>query len=123
METDAVYLILEAVRSSVYGLIVSPVHFAEMRAPSHAEETSQVLSFLRVHGREADWDEGVIRERAEELHRGGFGPGDAAHLAFAERSADVFITCDDILIRRGKRLGIRIPIVGPVEFALKEGLG
>ena len=43
-------------------------------------------------------DVSVIRARADYLHQLGFGIADAAHVAYAEVLADVFISCDDKLL-------------------------
>ncbi|VAX31569.1 hypothetical protein MNBD_NITROSPIRAE03-72 [hydrothermal vent metagenome] len=47
---------------------------------------------------------------------------DAAHLAFAEATADVFITCDDKLLKKAKRNNIKIQSVSPLEFCAMEDL-
>jgi hypothetical protein len=45
---------------------------------------------------------------------------DAAHVASAEEGrCDRFLTCDDRLIRKARRLGIKLSILNPIEY-LKE---
>ncbi len=52
-----------------------------------------------------------------------FGIADAAHVAFAEASADYFITCDDKLLKKiSKFEGINMKAVNPVNFCVKENL-
>ena len=122
LETDAVYLILDHVRRQKYELIVSPAHGVEVGATTHRQEDEQLMAFLEACGKHPRWDIGRARERAEELYRLKFGPADAAHVAFAEQSAEVFITCDDMLLRKCRRAKVEIPTMGPLEFALKENL-
>jgi predicted nucleic acid-binding protein len=46
-----------------------------------------------------------IQQRAKEFERAGIDPLDALHIACAERGgADVFLTVDDVLLRRSRRL-------------------
>jgi predicted nucleic acid-binding protein len=50
------------------------------------------------------------------------GVADAAHLAFTEDSADFFISCDDKLIKKCKKLDINLTVMNPVQFTVKEDL-
>jgi predicted nucleic acid-binding protein len=64
-----------------------------------------------------------IKKRTENLHSLNFGIVDAAHIAFAETSADYFITCDDKLLKKVRKLkGINMETVNPVNFCTKENL-
>jgi len=57
--------------------------------------------------------------RAEQLEKLGFGAFDALHLACAEHgAADVFLTTDDSLLRRARRLSnvLRIRVGNPVSW-------
>jgi len=122
LEADAIYLILEHVREAVYTLIVSPAHFAEIAATTHEQEGAQLLAFLDAYGNRPSWDLAKARERAEELYRLKFGPADAAHVAFAEQAAAVFVTCDDALLKKSRRAKIKAVAMGPIEFSISEGL-
>jgi len=59
-----------------------------------------------------------IEGRARELHRLGFKPLDALHLASAEAGhADFLCTCDDRFLRRGQASeGLGTKVVSPVEL-------
>jgi len=46
LETNAYYLILQALQDARYVMIVSPVHFAEAEAISDVEERQEVLAVL-----------------------------------------------------------------------------
>ena len=60
----------------------------------------------------------LVEERAGELHRLGFKPLDALHLASAEAGqADFLSTCDDRFLRRARASqGLRTRVVSPVEL-------
>ena len=122
LETDAYYMILAHVRAGAYALLVSPVHFVEVAVNGNASERRKVEHLLREVGIPVTCSRSAARQRAEELVGTGFGIADAAHVAYAEGSADAFITCDGRLKKRCQRIGIRIPVCTPVEFAVMEGL-
>jgi predicted nucleic acid-binding protein len=62
-------------------------------------------------------------KRTENLYSLNSGIADAAHIAFAETSADYFITCDDKLLKKVHKLkGINMEVVNPVNFCTKENL-
>ena len=100
IETDAYYLILQALQDAKYAMVVSPAHLEEGRAISDAEEQREVFALLEKFGTAAECDIAATRARAEYLRSRKFGIADAAHVAFAEAAADVFITCDDRLVRQ-----------------------
>lgn len=65
----------------------------------------------------------VIRSRAEYLYQSGVGIADAAHVAYAEVLADVFITCDDKLLKKcQKETSLKITAMNPLQFVLSEEL-
>jgi predicted nucleic acid-binding protein len=58
-----------------------------------------------------------IMARAQGLREEGFGEGDALHLAAAEHAGvDYFVTCDDRLLRRARRIGFPVRVVSPPEL-------
>ncbi len=59
-----------------------------------------------------------VEARARELHRLGFNPLDALHLAFAEAGqADFLCTCDDRFLKRARRVkGLKTKVVSPIEL-------
>ena len=56
------------------------------------------------------------------LSAAGFGVADAAHVAFAEQTANFFITCDDKLLKQCKKSELHILACSPVEFVSQEEL-
>ena len=60
---------------------------------------------------------GQVSARAHTLIEAGFGTLDAAHVAYAEAAAcDCFLTCDDRLIRRARRVQLAVRVQNPVEY-------
>jgi predicted nucleic acid-binding protein len=68
-------------------------------------------------------EEGDIA-RGEVLEQAGFADFDALHLACAERAeVDVFLTTDDRLLRRAKRLAaqLRVRVENPATWVREGG--
>ena len=122
LETNAYYLILQALQDARYVLVVSPVHFEEANAISDAEERHEIVMILERLGTTAACDMAATRARAEDLQTRKFGIADAAHVAFAEAAADFFISCDERLVRMCRREKVTVAAMSPVEFTLAEGL-
>ncbi len=64
-----------------------------------------------------------LGNRAEEIERMGFMAMDALHIACAETAkSDFFITCDDLLLRKGKTIKgkLKVTIMSLMEFVSKE---
>jgi len=123
LETNAVFLILEAVRRGRYILAASPVHYQEIGATEDPQERADIEEILGAFGGEAKLqDPAAGRRTAQELCEQGFGVADAAHFVFAGASADCLVSCDDRFVKRAKRLYPDFPVMGPVEFCEKEGL-
>ena len=122
LETNAYYLILQAIQDGKYEMGVSPVHLEEVNAISDAQERQEVLTVLEKLGAKAECDVGETRARAEDLRAKKFGIADAAHVAFAEATADFFITCDDRLLKKCKKEKIKVTALNPVGFVSAEDL-
>lgn len=122
LETDAYYLILNAVQSGRYRMIVSPAHIAEIRGIPNSRERLELLALLKNVGQTPSWDLADLRRRAEELFARSFGAADAAHVAFAEASADFFVSCDDKLVKKCNRKRVGVPALNPAEFCMRKDL-
>jgi len=64
----------------------------------------------------------TIKERSRELHKMGFKPFDAVHIASAEHGhADILLTTDDALLAKAARhrKKIHVLIVNPLQWALE----
>ena len=123
LETDAYYLILKSIQDRTFDIIVSPVHFKEIAAIEDIYERIELTVLLNRYGKKPSFQLNEIKRRTEDLHSLNFGIADAAHVAFAETSADYFITCDDKLLKKVSKLeGINMEAVNPVNFCTKENL-
>jgi predicted nucleic acid-binding protein len=122
LETDAVYLILKHIEQSNYCAVLSPVHFEEINAIREIEERLKLNTLLERLKTPFEFNNQLARERAEILYTLGFGVADAAHIAFAEQIANIFITCDDRLLKRCQRPTLGISAMNPVEFVIQEDL-
>jgi hypothetical protein len=72
IETDAYYLILQALQETKYTMVVSPVHIEEANAISDTEERREILAVLETLGTAAKCDVAAARARAEFLHSRNF---------------------------------------------------
>ena len=122
LETDAYYLILQAIKNDDYTMIISNTHFEEVNAIEDIQERYELLVLLNKYGVHGTCDFARTRTRAEEFYGKNFGVADAAHLAFAEATADVFISCDDKLLKKSRKVGIHLLTMNPIEFTMQEEL-
>ncbi len=122
LETDAYYLILEAIKGHDYEMMVSKVHFEEVNAIGDVHERYEIVILLKKYGVECACDVVKARARAEALHTRSFGVADAAHLAYAEVLADVFLTCDDKLLKKCRKTELNVLAMNPMEFCTQEEL-
>ena len=122
LETDAVQLIVSHVRAGNLALIVSPAHDVEIAAIDNLAEREHWQLMLRQVGTRVPFDLSQARQRAEVLVRQGLGVADAVHLAFAEQAEADFVTCDDRLLRRCRRIQPGVWSGTPITFCDKENL-
>lgn len=122
LETEAVNLILSNIRKGRYKLLYSPVHLKEIEAITDPFERIELLTLLSNLGELITIKYAETRERAEELVDINFGVADAAHVAFAERAAASFLSCDDRLIAKCKKHSINTWCGNPVAYCEEEGL-
>jgi len=109
-------------RISSHTLIVSPVHDVEIAAIKEVAEREHLQLLLREIGTCISFDLPQARQRAEQLVQQGLGPADAAHLALAEQTGSDFVTCDDRLLRRCRRIRPSVWCGLPITFCEKEDL-
>jgi predicted nucleic acid-binding protein len=121
-EAEAVARIFEKVENGSIQLVVSPAHrFENDRNPREDRRLATAL-WLQKADRSVDATPD-IDERARLLTSLGFGPLDALHLAFAEKSeAQWFVTTDDRLLRRAidRRDQMQVEVVRPDQLPLDE---
>ena len=123
LETDAYYLILKSIEDRTFEIIVSPVHFKEIGAIEDIYERTELTVLLNKYGKKPSFQLKKIKKRTEDLYSLNLGIADAVHVAFAETSVDYFITCDDKLLKKVRKLkSINMEAVNPVNFCTKENL-
>jgi len=122
LETFAVLMILKAVEAGRYQMLYSPVHNLEISAISTDHERVDLLLLLKGMALECEVDKRTARVRAEELVGKGFGIADAAHLAFSEAAQADFISCDDNLLKKCKKIKLQVWTGNPIAFCDKEDL-
>lgn len=81
----------------------------------------EVGVLIGMAGEIVRWEARISR-RATEFEAAGLRGRDALHLAAAERAgADYFVTCDDKLLRRARRIRARVKVLPPLEL-LEKGV-
>jgi hypothetical protein len=120
-EARAVEGLLEKVESGDLYLVSSFVVEAEhsrLGEVTRRERVGDRISLAQEYVGTDPW----ITARAHGLWEDGFGEGDALHLAAAEHAGvDYFVTCDDRLLRRARRMRFPVRVVSPPEL-LEEGI-
>lgn len=125
LETEAVNLILSKVKEGKYTMLVSPVHIKEIEAIPTGFERIELLELLKKFGETIHLNTQKARQAAEDFIKKGFGPADAAHIAFADQAEAFFISCDDKLIKKcfkHRKDKISTWCGTPTAFCDKEGL-
>jgi len=122
LETEAVHLILEYVRTAKINMAISPAHYEEIKATSDNIERIEIFGLFKNYGEMIKSNIAEIKKRAEHLHVSGFGVADAAHIAYAEAVSADFVTCDDRLLKKCSKAGLKIWCGNPLQYCLKENL-
>jgi predicted nucleic acid-binding protein len=116
-----VLLILERCERGEWDLVVSEAIFWEIAQMLDPARKEKVLALVTIASEEIKVTAQVI-ERAKELAQMNFKPYDALHIACAEvGSASIFLTTDDRLLRKAKRLRklLRIRVENPVRWLME----
>ncbi|MCK5524387.1 MAG: hypothetical protein KAI83_14745 [Thiomargarita sp.] len=122
LETDAFYLITQHIKEGGYQAVISPVHFKEASAIPLLKKRLEIQTLLNQVDTKTTYDAKKAHQRADELHALKFGVADAAHVAYAEQMADIFITCDDKLLKKCKKKPLSVMAMNPIEFLVSENL-
>lgn len=115
-ETEAVRRLLIKVSVGEVDLVSSFVVETEHTLSpfdTRREEVGRLIDLARERVR----PNSDLMRRARDLEKAGLKGRDALHLAVAEHAAvDYFVTCDDKLLRRARRLGCSVRVVLPTEL-------
>lgn len=118
LESESVTLILDRIDAGDWRLLSSEIVRIEVAAMTDRERRRRVQALFADSDDTIRLTEEVFR-RAAKMMRMGFKAADALHVASAECiNADVLLTCDDRLIRLGRRNRkvLRVVIFDPVSW-------
>lgn len=118
LESEAVAFALGRIDAGVWRLLSSEIVRIEVAAMTDRERRARVQALFDDPDDTIGLTDEIVR-RAAKLVKLGFGAADALHVVSAERmNADVLLTCDDRLIRLGRRnqKALRVVIVDPVSW-------
>lgn len=117
VEAEAVLTILSLVESGSLELLSSEAVEYEIGRMADTERMKNAKAMLKLASRTLEVTD-EIEAAADSLVKRKIRPLDALHLAFADGAkADYLCTCDDKLLKKGKRLtGLAVKIVSPLEL-------
>lgn len=119
-EAQAVEVLLEKVGMGDVALVSSFVVEIEHSLSPYDTRREEVGTLVGL-ARERVPRDSAILQRARALESVGLKGRDALHLAAAEHArVDYFVTCDDKLLRRARRIGPSVRVVSPLELS-EEG--
>ncbi len=118
LEAEAVVVILQAIDAGHHDQVSSRMAEFEITAIGDEIRRRRVLRLLPEHRMPLTAE---ILQRAAELVERGLAAADAAHVAASEANADVFLTCDDRLLKRCRNLAnaLKVHVANPVDW-IKE---
>ncbi len=120
IEAEAVKLIIERCVRGQWRHLSSEMAIIEIGANPDPDKRRKAKALLPEKGDIIANDDAIF-SRAAELERAGFGASDAVHLAAGEaQTVDVFLTCDDRLLRRARRAGVRLRVENPVVWLREQ---
>lgn len=118
-ETEAIFTILSRIVEGVDTFVWSWALSYENARHPFPDRREEITRWERRASMVAPFDQQTER-LARGFHDQGISPLDAAHLASAESAdADVFLTCDDRLIKQAERIKLRVRLMNPITY-LKE---
>ena len=122
LESEAVLAILSHCEAGAWTLITGDVVDFEISLIPNEERRENVRRLRPLASVKISTDDRLIR-KALEFTTAGLAPLDALHLASALKGrADVFLTSDDDLLYRTRRIRIGINAYNPARWLLKEDL-
>jgi hypothetical protein len=121
LETEAVLSVLTRVVEGKERLLWSWVTSFENSKHPRPDRRDEIAVWQTKAERTIDLS-GGLQERAREFEQQGILALDAAHLAAEIGGAEVVLTCDDIMVRRARRLDLSLRVLNPVAY-LQEVAG
>lgn len=122
LEAEAVESVLGQIDAGLHEQVSSKMALLEIAAMPDREKQRRGRALLPEAADIMDLTT-AIYSRGEWLEGLGFKPADALHVAAAEAGqADVLLTCDDRLLRRGRRFRarLRVDIANPLTWLQEQ---
>ena len=121
MEAAACERIFEDAEAGRVQLMWSFMHADENRQCPYPERQEEVQRLSALCGVRIG-PEDAIRSLAKRIEtETGLAPKDCIHLGAAHYAqADVFVTCDDGILRRADRLPLEILVSNPVDYVMRQ---
>ena len=123
LEAEAMTVILEKCEHGEWQQVSSQMAKIEIDAMPDAERRARVRLILPDPKVVLELTEDLYA-RAADLEKRGFKPADAVHVAAAEAlDADVFLSCDDRLVRLGRRRRneVKVKLANPLDCLKENG--
>jgi predicted nucleic acid-binding protein len=122
LESEAVLMVLARVAAGEWVQVSSAMAVDEINATLDLERRDKALQMLAAASAIIEVTDAVLA-RAEQLKRLGVHLADAVHVAAAEaQHADVFLTCDDRLLRLARRQArvLKVRVCDPVSLMRQQ---
>ena len=117
LETIAILAIFQHIKRGDLVLLWSFMIDFENSLNPYPDNRAEISLMVSLAGRRIAPDE-AIRTLAQGYEKKGIKPRDALHLSCAVHGgADIFISCDDKLIKRAKLMQFPIQVINPVDFS------
>ncbi len=118
LETIAIFEILTAMKSGTCHVVWSFILDYENSLNPSEDIRLEVEQLMQFASETIEADES-IRMLAKTYEPKGIKPRDALHLACAVTSgATYFVTCDDKLLNKQKKLALSMTLMSPIDFIL-----
>jgi predicted nucleic acid-binding protein len=116
LETEAIFRVLTRIIEGKDSLLWSWVMSFENDKHPNPERRDEIAVWESRSERSIGLSN-LIEKRARRIAKSGISSLDALHLASAEKGgANVILTCDDVLLRRSKRLTLALRVLNPVAY-------
>ena len=122
VETVEFMFLLEKVINKEITVINSFVLEYENSKSPLIDRRDKIEDLLKIASEYVRYSE-RLENRAKDIEKKGFLAMDALHIACAEAAkSDFFITCDDVLLRKGKvnKDELKVRIIGLMQFISEE---
>jgi predicted nucleic acid-binding protein len=109
-EAITFYLLIKLAEENKIEIVISEAHIYENSKMADPLRRTRVRNLFNLFHKYVIINSEVA-QRAQEIGKFGFGPIDSIHIACAESGAvDFFVTCDDGLLKLGKRNSDRMTV-------------